>query len=100
MLILNKNFHFPISRSVFAKYFKHLKSKLDANDKYEEFADLKEIEHIRSDEYFIRMPFYIRAKEDAHILLSATPNPTKDDAYEIGTWSSGTWKIYKLNNIN
>lgn len=74
-----------ISIAVFAKYFKLLQTKPNAVGKYVDYVDLKEIENIRSDDYILRMPFYVRAKANVHLLLSKKPNPTKDDdAYEIG----------------
>lgn len=77
-----------ISIAVFAKYFTLLQTKPNAASRYVEYVDLKDIENIRSDDYILRMPFYLRAKANVHLLLSKKPNPTEnDDAYELGMWS-------------
>lgn len=86
-LLIKFKFHIPSSTSipVFAKYFKLLQTEPNVNNKYVEFIDLKEIENIRSEEYIVRMPFYLRTRENAHLLFSTKPNPTEDDdAYEFG----------------
>lgn len=83
--LIEFEFKFHTSISVFDKYFKLLQTKPDENNKYVSFVDLQQIENIRSDEYIVRMPIYLRAKQNVHLLFSMEPNPTEDDdAYEFG----------------
>lgn len=71
--------------SVFAKYFKHMQTTPKVNNKYVQFEDLSAIENVSTDEYRLRLPFYLRAKANVHIVLSKEEHPTAaDDAYEIG----------------
>lgn len=73
--------------SVFAKYFKVLQSNA-ANIEYHEFINLNEIDNIHPEEYVLRMPFYMRGKSTACLLLTTQLNPTdvEDSAYEIGNF--------------
>lgn len=62
-----------------------MQTKPNVNNKYVEFVKLTEVKDIRPEGYVLRLPFYLRAKANAFVLLSTKEKPTEnDDAYEIG----------------
>lgn len=77
-----------------------LQIKPSVNNKYVEFVKLTELKDVRPEGYVLRMPFYLRAKANAFLLLSTKEKPTeKDDAYEIGTLKCLLY-LYHFSSFN
>lgn len=78
-----------------------LQTKPDVNNRYLDFVKLLEIPHVQPEGYILRLPFYLRAKANAFILLSKEENPSPDDdAYEIVLGGWGNTRVVIRKRIN
>lgn len=64
-------------------------------DKYTDFVKLASIKNAQSDEFVVRVPFYVQGVRDARILVSSDQD--KKNAYEIGACMALAHKETILN---
>lgn len=76
----------------FCRLSKKCKVREEKNYDYKTLMKISDIPGIQPSGYLVRMPFYVLAPRDAHIVFSPTesPNWTRDNVYEIlvGGWAN------------
>lgn len=64
---------------------KQCQQRTEKNYDYKKLMKISDFPGIQPKGYLVRLPFYVLAPRDAHIVFSATesPNWTRDNVYEI-----------------